>query len=104
TATASGTPTVVPKVTLPTVGKTLVVGQDPSYVEVAPNGKFAYVTDVGAEAISVLDTVTDKVSRTIPIPEGPPQFVTFSDDGKTAYVSVYDTRGSVHLIVFINVA
>ena len=104
TATASGTPAVVPKVALPTVVETLVVGQNPSSVEVAPNGKFAYITDVGAKAITVLDTITDKVSRTIPIPEGSPQFVSFSNDGKTAYVSVYDTRGSVHLIVFIDVA
>jgi YVTN family beta-propeller protein len=52
----------------------------------------------------VLDTVTDKVSKTIAIPEGPPQFVSFSNDSKTAYVSVYDTNGSVHLIVFIDTA
>jgi DNA-binding beta-propeller fold protein YncE len=53
---------------------------------------------------TVLDTVTDKVSKTIPIPEGPPQFVSFSNDGKTPYVSVYDTNGSAHLIVFIDTA
>ena len=44
------------------------------------------------------------MSKTIPIPEGPPQFVSFSYDSKTAYVSVYDTNGSVHLIVFIDTA
>jgi YVTN family beta-propeller protein len=104
TATASGGAAVVSKLALPTVGKTLVVGQDPSYVEVSPNGKFAYVTDAGAKAVTVLDTATDKTSKTIPIPEGPPQFVSFSNDSKTAYVSVYDTNGSVHLIVFIDTA
>ena len=46
-----------------------------------------------------------KVSKTIPIPEGPPQFVSFSTDGKTAYVSVYNTNGSGQpLIAFINTA
>jgi YVTN family beta-propeller protein len=94
-----------PSLAVPTVAGTIQVGQDPSFVQVAPNGKFAYITDVGAKAITVLDTVTDKVSKTIPIPEGPPQFVSFSNDGKTAYVSVYDTRGSVApLIVFIDTA
>ena len=57
---------------VPTVAGKIQVGQYPSFVEVAPNGKFAYITDVGAKAITVLDTVTDKVSKTIPIPEGPP--------------------------------
>lgn len=89
----------------PTAGGTIPVGQDPSFVQVAPNGKFAYITDVGAKAITVLNTVTDKVSKTIPIPEGQPQFVSFSNDGKTAYVSVYDTNGSGQpQIVFIDTA
>jgi len=101
TAGAAGS---APSLAAPTVAGNVHVGQNPSYVEVAPNGKFAYITDVGAKAITVLDTVTDKVSKTIPIPEGPPQFVSFSNDGKTAYVSVYDTNGSVHLIVFIDTA
>ena len=104
TATASGRPAVAPKLALPTAGKTLVVGQDPSFIQVAPNGKFAYITETGNNTVTVLDTVTDQVSKTIPIPEGPPQFISFSIDGKTAYVSVYNTRGSVHLIVFINTA
>jgi YVTN family beta-propeller protein len=97
-------PGSVPSLAPPTVAGTIQVGQNPSFVQVAPNGKFAYITDVGAQAITVLDTVTDKVSKTISIPGGPPQFVSFSNDGKTAYVSVYDTRGSVHLIVFIDTA
>ena len=49
---------------------------------------------VGAKAITVLNTATDKVSRTIKIPQGPPQFVSFSPDSRTAYVSVYNTNGS----------
>ena len=101
---AAPSPSGEPSLAAPTVAGTIQVGQDPSFVTVAPNGKFAYVTDVGAKAITVLDTVTDKVSKTIPIPEGPPQFVSFSYDSKTAYVSVYEPNGSVHLIVFIDTA
>jgi YVTN family beta-propeller protein len=104
-AAAAQSPSSGPSLAAPTAAGTIQVGQNPSFIQVAPNGKFAYITDVGAKAITVLDTVTDKVSKTIPIPEGPPQFVSFSNDGKTAYVSVYDTNGSVHpLIVFIDTA
>jgi YVTN family beta-propeller protein len=100
----AGAPGSAHSLALPRVAGTIQAGQSPSFVQVAPNGKFAYITDVGAKAITVLDTVTDKVSKTIAIPEGPPQFVSFSNDSKTAYVSVYDTNGSVHLIVFIDTA
>jgi len=92
------------KLGAPVVAGTIKVGQSPSFITVAPNNKFAYITNVGSKTITVLDTVTDKVSKTIPILAGPPQFVSFSNDSKTAYVSVYDPNGSVHLIVFINTA
>jgi serine/threonine-protein kinase len=102
-ATASGA-SAPASVAVPTVAGTIRVGQTPSWVQVAPNGKFAYVTDLGAGAITVVNTATDKVSKTIPIPQGPPQFVSFSPDGKTAYVSVYTTNGSVHLVAFVDTA
>jgi YVTN family beta-propeller protein len=104
TAIASSTPAVAPQVALPKAGGTVAVGQDPSFIQVAPNGKFAYITDTGDNTVTVLDTITGKVSKEIPIPEGPPQFISFSNNGETAYVSVYNTRGSVHLIVFIDTA
>src|SRR6185437_12816491 len=88
----------------PKVAGTVPVGQTPSYVQVAPNGGFAYVANPGASAVTVLNTATDKVSGTIKISQGPPQFVSYSPDSKTAYVSVYNTRGSVHLVAFIDTA
>ena len=54
--------------------------------------------------ITVLNTATDQVAGTIKIPQGPPQFVSFSPDSRTAYVSVYNTRGTVHLVAFIDTA
>ena len=93
-----------PSVAVPTVAGKIPVGQSPSYVQVAPNGKFAYVANPGAGTITVLNTATDLVSGTIKIPQGPPQFNAFSADSRTAYVSVYTTRGSVHLIAFIDTA
>src|SRR6185437_4692310 len=92
-ATASGG---APGLAVPTVAGKITVGQTPSFIRVAPNGKFAYATNPGAGAVTVIDTATDKVSGTIKIPQGPPQFVSFSPDSKTAYVSVYNTRRSVH--------
>ncbi len=91
-------------VTVPTVAETIAVGQSPSYVQVAPDGEFAYIANPGAHTVSVLDTADDEVSRVIHITEGPPQFVSFSPDGRTAYVSVYNTRSTVHLIAFIDTA
>jgi YVTN family beta-propeller protein len=95
---------VAPSVVVPTVAGKIQVGQNPSFIQVAPNGKFAYIANPGAGTIFVLNTVTDLVSGTIKIPQGPPQFVSFSPDSRTAYVSVYTTRGTVHLIAFIDTA
>jgi YVTN family beta-propeller protein len=91
-------------VAVPTVAGKIQVGQTPSYIQVAPNGKFAYIANPGAGVITVLNTANDLQSGTIKIPQGPPQFVSFSPDSRTAYVSVYDTRGTVHLIAFIDTA
>jgi YVTN family beta-propeller protein len=95
---------VAPSLAVPTVAGKIQVGHNPSYIQVAPNGKFAYITNPGADAITVLNTATDQVSGSIAISQGPAQFVSFSPDSRTAYVSVYNTRGSIHLIAFIDTA
>jgi YVTN family beta-propeller protein len=104
TPAAARTGSTGPGVAAPTVAGKIQVGQNPSFVQVAPNGEFAYVANPGAGAITVLNTATDLVSGTIKIPQGPPQFIAFSADSRTAYVSVYNTRGSVHLVAFIDTA
>ena len=93
-----------PSLAVPTVAGKIPVGQSPSYIQIAPNGKFAYIANPGAGAVTVLNTADDRVSGSIKIPQGPPQFVSFSPDSRTAYVSVYDTRSTVHLIAFIDTA
>ncbi|HEY0932889.1 MAG TPA: beta-propeller fold lactonase family protein, partial [Trebonia sp.] len=100
-AQASGS---APGVAVPTVAGKIPLGQNASYVQVAPNGQFAYAVSPGAGTLSVISTATDLVSGTVKIPQGPPQFVSFSPDSRTAYVSVYNTRGSVHLIAFVDTA
>jgi YVTN family beta-propeller protein len=103
-ATSTGTGRTA-SLALPTDAGTIPVGHTPSYIQVAPNGKFAYIANPGAGVITVLNTANNLVSRTIPIPQGPPQFVSFSPDSRTAYVSVYSlSSNSVHLVVFIDTA
>jgi serine/threonine-protein kinase len=100
---AGQSPVSVPGFAPPTVATKIPVGGSPNYIQVAPDGKFAYITNPGARAITVLNTATDRVSGTIPIPQGQPQAVSFSPDSRTAYVSVYGSH-SVPLIAFIDTA
>ena len=88
---------------VPSVAGNVQVGQSPSYIQIAPNGKFAYIANPGAGAITVLDTANDQVSGTIKIPQGPTQFVSFSPDGRTAYISVYGSHATP-LIAFVDTA
>jgi YVTN family beta-propeller protein len=92
-----------PSLAVPTVAETLSVGGNPNYVQVAPNGKFAYITNPGTRVIDVLNTATDQMSGTIKIPQGQPQSVSFSPDSRTAYVSVYGSR-LAPVIAFIDTA
>ena len=55
-----------------------------------PDGKFAYVTNVGSKTISVVDLATNAVLADIPIDAGPPVYVAFTSDGSRAYISVHD--------------
>ena len=104
-AASSAGPTASPSLAVPTVAAKITVGGTPSFVQVAPNGQFAYVANPFTHVITVLDTATDQVSGVIKIPYGPPQFVSFSPDSRTAYASVYTTgKNLVHLVVFIDTA
>jgi len=104
TAGPTGATSSASTLAAPTFGGKIPVGHNPSFIQVAPNGKFAYITNPGANAINVLNTATNLPSATIKIPQGPPQAVTFSPDSRTAYVTVYQTRGPAHLVAFIDTA
>jgi YVTN family beta-propeller protein len=99
----AGAPSSVPSLAIPTVAGKIQVGRTPSYIQIAPNGKFGYIANPGAGAITVLNTANDRVSGTIKIPQGPPQFVSFSPDSRTAYISVYGSHSAPH-IAFIDTA
>ncbi len=88
-ATPAGTPKPAASEATPTVGSAIAVGQAPHHVAVAPGGRFAYIADPVAGAVIRFDTVAGRSTATIPVPQGPPQMVTFAPDGTRAYVSVY---------------
>jgi YVTN family beta-propeller protein len=89
----------------PAVAASVAVEGTPSDIQIAPNGRFAYITSQNPDMVTVLDTATDRTSKTIRISQGPPQFVSFSPGGQTAYVSVYSDGGSVNpLVAFIDTA
>jgi YVTN family beta-propeller protein len=97
-------PQVAASIAVPTVGDEIPVGPTPGYMEIAPNGRFAYIASREAGVITVLDTTINKVTATIPVPQGPPQFVAFSPKGDRAYVSVFNKDLTINLVVFVDTA
>jgi YVTN family beta-propeller protein len=85
----------------PTVGGVIPVGTGPQAGAVTPDGKLAYVTSTGTKAISVVDLARNTVVTDIPISEGPPEYVNFTNDGRYAYVSVYDPIQKIGNVVLV---
>ena len=81
---------IAASVPIPPVAGEIAVGQTPGFVAIAPNGKFAYVANRAAGTVTVVDTAIDKLVATIPIPDGPPQYLAFAPDGSRLYVSVFN--------------
>lgn len=94
--TAPVWPVVVTNVSVHTVnviGKTgtttLSVGASPSGVAITPDGRYAYVVDRGANALSIIDgpgTATPTVSPTMVHVGTKPVSIAITPDGKYAYV------------------
>jgi YVTN family beta-propeller protein len=82
-------------VPIPSIGATIPVGQTPGFVVAAPNGRQLYIANRTAGVVTVVDTAVDKVTATIPIAAGPPQFIAFSPDGRRAYVSVWNDERTI---------
>jgi YVTN family beta-propeller protein len=80
-----------------TVAKTIEVGLHPTGMAISPSGDRVYVTNANSDTVSVLDTVSDTVMKTLHVGElGPdhepvlgssPNAVTVSGDGRTLYVA-----------------
>ena len=99
TATTAG-----PEVAIPALGATIPVGKTPGFIAVSPNGRHAYIANRDTQLITVLDTAVNKVTATISIPTGPPQFLTFTPDGRTLYVTIYNDQQTIHAIDVIDTA
>ncbi|WP_018332173.1 serine/threonine-protein kinase [Actinomycetospora chiangmaiensis] len=95
-------PVAANSVDVPSVAQTVQVGPTPGYMEVAPNGRFAYIADRQAGAVTVFDTTRNAATGTIPVPEGGPQFVSFAPDGARAYVSVTNQDFSVNEVAVVD--
>jgi YVTN family beta-propeller protein len=68
------------------VVKTLIVGQSPEAVAVAPNGGAVYVGNYLGDTLSIIDTSTQTVSGTIAVGDGP-RGVAVSPDSSRVYVA-----------------
>ncbi|MGY1787198.1 protein kinase domain-containing protein [Geodermatophilus sp. SYSU D00698] len=86
------------------LGEPIEVPPTPGFLAVAPNGRYAYTAHRAEGVVSVLDTNSLEVVSRIPIPAGPPQFVTFSPDGGRAYVTVTDADHTENSVAFVDTA
>jgi YVTN family beta-propeller protein len=89
-------------VPIPSIGPTIPAGQTPGFVVVSPNGRQAYIANRAAGVVTVVDTAVNKVTATIPVPAGPPQYLAFSPDGRTVYVSVWNEARTIAAVGILN--
>jgi YVTN family beta-propeller protein len=96
--------TAGPEVARPALGATIPVGKTPGFVAVSPDGGHAYIANSEAHVITVVDTTVNQVTATIPIAAGPPQFLTFTPDGRTLYVTIFNDQGTIQEIDALDTA
>jgi YVTN family beta-propeller protein len=89
-------------VPIPAIGKPIPVGATPGFVAVSPNGRQLYVANRTAGVVTVVDSAVDAVTATIPVPAGPPQFLSFAPDGSRLYVSVFDDARTIAAVAVID--
>ena len=93
---------VAESIAVPTIfGEPIPVNPTPGYMAIAPNGRYGYIANRDEGVVTVLDTTSNAVTATIPIPAGPPQFITFSPDGRTAYVTIYNADYTYNAVAFV---
>jgi YVTN family beta-propeller protein len=68
------------------VTATIKVGEHPYCVTTNPDGSRAYVTNTGADTVSVIDTVANKVIATIPV-GGFPEGISYDAQHNRIYVA-----------------
>ncbi|TQM43158.1 YVTN family beta-propeller protein [Pseudonocardia cypriaca] len=90
-----GAPPPASSVAVPSIGATIPAGPTSGFVVISPNGRQAYVANRTEGVVTVIDTAVDRVTATIPVEAGPPQFLAFSPDGRTIYVSIWNEARTI---------
>jgi YVTN family beta-propeller protein len=93
--TAQPEPSPAVAVPVPSIGPTIPVGSTPGFAVASPKGRQIYIANRTTGVITVVDTAVNKVTATIPVPAGPPQFLAFSPDGRRVYVSIWNTERTI---------
>jgi YVTN family beta-propeller protein len=94
-APPAGRPAVAASLPIPSIGPTIAAGPTPGFVVVSPNGRQAYIANRNAGVVTVVDTAVNTVTATIPVATGPPQYLAFSPDGRTVYVSIWNDARTI---------
>jgi YVTN family beta-propeller protein len=94
--------TGAPTVPIPSLGTAIPIGRTPDFVAVTPNGRLAYVANGDAKTVTVLDTSVNRIIATIPVPAGPPQFLTFAPDGRRIYISIFDDARTIAVVAVLD--
>lgn len=69
----------------------IAVDRTPYAIAITPNGRQAWVTHRETGKVTAIDITTGRAIGTVTVTAGPPQFVAFCPDGRTAYVSIFPT-------------
>jgi YVTN family beta-propeller protein len=93
---------VAAAVPIPSLGTPVDVGPTPNFVVASPSGRQLYIASRDAGVVTVVDTAVNKVTATIPISSGPPQFLAFSPDGRKVYVSVWDNARTIAAVAVLD--
>jgi YVTN family beta-propeller protein len=99
--TVRAIPTVSVAVPFPSLDPPVKLVSAPNYVAASPDGRQLYIAQDN-KTVSVVDTADNQVTAEIGVP-GPAKFVSFSPDGRYAYVSLWDKEGgAVHEVSILD--
>jgi YVTN family beta-propeller protein len=84
------------------IANAIPAGPSPTFVVASRDGRQLYVANGAAGTITVIDTSVNRITATIPVPAGPPQFLTFSPDGTRIYVSVWNDARTIAALAVVD--
>ena len=73
-----------------TAGPPITVGSDPQAIAITPDGKTAYVANIGSDTVTPIATATNTAGPPITVGNSP-DAIAITPDGKTAYVANGDS-------------